>query len=286
MAERFPQRILCPVDFSEVSEAALRFAGRLAECGQAEITVLYAHYFEAPAYFTEARIEELTREFHESRHEAELAVAQFAHRILPGVAVRVVVEEGAPQEAIARAAQSEGADVVVMGTHGRSGVSRLMLGSVAERVLRSSAIPVLTVRPAAAEAVARPRSIVCAVNDSESAREALRYAAGLANCFDAPLTVVHVEEKSGESGMPDLCAWLEGTKLPKCTLQEVARQGHAAEEILRLAADTKPDLLVVGGQHRRFLDTSALGATTAWVARHAPCPVLTVVDHGGPRHAL
>ena len=280
MAEGLPRRILCPVDFSEVSEAALRFAGRLAECAKAEIVALNAHYFEAPAYFTESRIAELTREFHETRHEAELAVAQFAQRILPGVAVRVVVEEGAPEEAIARAARDEGADVVVMGTHGRSGVSRLMLGSVAERVLRSSTIPVLTVRPTTGDEATRPRSVVCAVNDSEGAREALRQAANLANCFDAPLTVVHVEEKAGEGGIRDLCAWLGGTELPKCTVTEVARQGHAAEEILRLASEMKPDLLVIGGRHRRFWDSSALGSTTAWVARHAPCPVLTVVNEG------
>ncbi len=163
-----------------------------------------------------------------------------------------------------------------MGTHGRSGVNRLMLGSVAERVLRESEIPVLTVRGDAAAAVTPPKTILCPVNNTPAAREALSMAAHLARCFDGNILALHVKEGRAGQGIGDLCAWVPDEIRSHCTIKELTREGDAAEEIVSLAKETPCDLLVIGARHRRFFDSTVLGSTTARVVRHAPCPVLTV----------
>jgi nucleotide-binding universal stress UspA family protein len=76
------ETILCPVDFSELSGHALRQAARLAACGGAKLVALYANWFDAPPYFTEGRIEELTREFRDSQTEAEQSLAAFVKSTL------------------------------------------------------------------------------------------------------------------------------------------------------------------------------------------------------------
>ncbi|MDR3701407.1 MAG: universal stress protein [Candidatus Sulfopaludibacter sp.] len=109
------ETILVPVDFSEISAHALRTASLLREhCGHGSLTALYANWFEAPPYVTSGRLEELQKEFRES-----LAYAEGALGALPADAIR-------------EAAISQKADLIVIGTHGRSGLNRWMLGSVAE----------------------------------------------------------------------------------------------------------------------------------------------------------
>jgi nucleotide-binding universal stress UspA family protein len=141
--------ILCPVDFSDLSARALRYAGMLAGRLNAHLTVVYANSFSAPPYFTQSRLEDLERQFRESFQEAETALRRFVQEQMRGVAhgeVDVRVIEGLPVDAIRKTAKESHADLIVMGTHGCSGLNRLMLGSVTERLLRESEVPVLTVR--------------------------------------------------------------------------------------------------------------------------------------------
>jgi nucleotide-binding universal stress UspA family protein len=186
------------------------------------------------------------------------------------------VIEAAPAEAIRRSAEEAGADLVVMGTHGRSGFHRLMLGSVAERVLRESDVPVLTVRGGGPPV----RNILCPVNRSDAARGAFAAATELARLAGARLTALHVREPGAADSIEDLCAWLKPPQPVECQVRELDRAGEAAREILKLASEQACDLLVVGSQHRRFFDSTVIGSTTARVVRHAPCPVLTVIAKG------
>lgn len=266
--------VLCPVDFSDLSALALRHAARLANCLGDRIAVLYAEPFAPPPYFTQGQIEKLERDFRESREQAAQKLREFVAQSLgadaPELEIRVADE--APADAIRTAAAELGAGLIVLGTHGRTGIDRLMLGSVAERVLRESKIPVLTVRGGG-----RPiRSILCPVNQTPAARKAALMAAKLARCFGATLTLVHVREPGADAPAGDLCSILPAEARAGCEIREVAREGDAAREILALAGETACDLLVVGAQHRPFLDATVIGATTARVVRHAPCPVLTV----------
>ncbi len=267
--------ILCPVDFSEISSHALRTASLLAACGNATLVAAYANWFEAPPYFTEARIEGLEREIRESAQAAQESLAEFVKAELGERAawVETRVVDGLPADGIRTAAERVHADLIVMGTHGRGGLNRWMLGSVAERVLRESPIPVLTVRSEPRWPI---RRVLCPVHDAAASRQALRVAAGLSACLQAELTVLHVHEPSGDKAVPSLCDWIPAEERARCSIRELVRHGDAAEEIVKVAAEEPFDLLVMGAVRRSFFEGMVLGTTTIRAVRHAPCPVLTV----------
>ncbi|MGP8246395.1 MAG: universal stress protein [Bryobacteraceae bacterium] len=270
------ETILVPVDFSEISAHALRTASLLAErCGRAKIVAMYANWFEAPPYFTVGRLAELQAEFSESLQLAEHSLKAFVRSTLGDNAdsVEVRAMEALPADGIRQLAALENANLIVMGTHGRSGLNRWMLGSVAERVLRESPAPVLTVRSAPRESI---RQVLCPVHDTELSRRALSFAAGIAACFDANLTVLHVHEASGTKSLSDLCGWIPAEERSRCAIRELVRRGDAAEEIVKLAKEEPYDLVVLGAARRRFFEGMVLGTTTLRTVRHAPCPVLTV----------
>jgi nucleotide-binding universal stress UspA family protein len=140
------RHILCPVDFSPPSAAALRYAVELAQRFDAEVTAVHAFHvpayampdgsFSLPVNWTQPVIESAGRELDEF-------VARAPH---DNVVFHTRVVEGMPHARINETAAELGADMIVMGTHGRSGLSHLLLGSVAERVVRTASVPVLTIR--------------------------------------------------------------------------------------------------------------------------------------------
>ena len=268
--------IVVPVDFSDISAHALRTASLLREhCGGGEITALYANWFEAPPYFTSGRLDELRKEFRESLQLAEESLGAFVRSALgsipAGVTLRVV--EALPADGVRQTASLQNADLIVMGTHGRSGLNRWMLGSVAERVLRESSAPVLTVRSSPPETMQR---MLCPVDDTRESRRALSLATSVAACFGARLTVLHVTEPAGDKPVSDLCSWIPAEDRARCSISELALHGDAAEQIVKLAASELYDLIVMGSPRRKFFEGMVLGTTTLRTVRHAPCPVLTV----------
>lgn len=265
--------ILCPVDFSELSASALRLAALIGTRCSIPVTALHAQWFEVPPYLTESRTEQIKEQLRDSLEDARSALQSFVGDTVEGYTPAIRVEEGDPREVILRVAESTNSCLILMGTQGRTGISRLMLGSVAEQVLHTSGIPVLTIRRAdRAKTISK---IVCAVNDSEVSRKALRYAARLAKCLGARLTVIHVLEGGNQLAISDLCSWIAQDR-PDCEVQEVIRHGHAAEEIIRLVEELDADLLVIGAEHKLFLDKAAIGTTTTHLVRHSPCAVLSV----------
>ena len=268
-------RILCPVDFSDLSAQGLRYAAKIARSCGGRITALYADLFMPPPYFTESSMEELQRQLGKAREQAEAHLARFAAAATSSLeGVNIQIEEALPADAIHRAAEANGADLIVMGTHGRSGVNRLMLGSVAERVLRQTRVPVLAVRGAAERVDIR--HIVVPVSDSDIARKALQAAAGLASCMGASITVLHVKEDGGSAAIDNLCGWIPAPVRAACEVRELVRHGNVAEQVIAAASDLNADLLVLGAQHRRFADTTVLGANTIRILRHAHAPVMAV----------
>jgi nucleotide-binding universal stress UspA family protein len=147
-----PQVILHPTDFSECSDHAFRLACDLARLCQGRVIVLHAHYLPMvmagnvpPSAVEVEDEEEATRRLNAIQTPYPEVLVQ--HRMVNGAAVGVILEQ----------AEQAGADLIVMGTYGRRGISRLMLGSVADHVLRRAKCPVLTARPAAEGKPARPR---------------------------------------------------------------------------------------------------------------------------------
>ena len=142
--------ILCPVDFSSGAAAALRTAAELAVAADAPLKVLYATHFEAPPYFTESAQMELAKQLVNARLAAQDALASWCEPHLPpGVKGSYEIAERPPVDAIRQAAEQMPGCWIVMGTHGRTGWRRLLLGSVTERTLREAGAPVLTIPPAA-----------------------------------------------------------------------------------------------------------------------------------------
>jgi nucleotide-binding universal stress UspA family protein len=140
-----PQTILVPTDFGEPSEAALDYAVELAKALGAEIVILHA--FEIPAMsFPDGAIvataEMTSRILEGAQVGLDKQVTRYASS---GVSVRGIVKQNDPWHAVLTTAEEIGADLVCMGTHGRRGLPRAILGSVAEKVVRTCTMPVLVV---------------------------------------------------------------------------------------------------------------------------------------------
>ena len=144
------KNILVPIDFSETSLQALRLAIRLAREGAARLTLL--HVGVSPVLATSdpwlATSAEVLLQWHKQlAEEQNHALRRVAREEVPqDIEWRASVEDGFPPETILAAAKSGEHDLIVMGTHGRTGLERILMGSVAERVIRASPVPVLSVR--------------------------------------------------------------------------------------------------------------------------------------------
>jgi len=286
--EKFrPKLVLVPTDFSDLSSLALQYAHRLAKCFDAGLLVLYAEPFLPPVEFTSRQVADLVGELELSRQAARQHLDKHVTAKLPGVAsVETLVIDGRTVPAILNTAREREAGLIVMGTHGRSGLSRVMLGSVTERVLREIEMPVLTVRPnpsSLGEASSISKKILCPVNFTPIAQKALNHAVALAECFGAELQVLHVDETGTARAMErkqkeELRRWIPEQSRTHCQIQEVVKQGEAAVEILKAVRSGGCDLIVLGVQHKRFFDSTVIGTTTVRVIRHAPCPVFAVVE--------
>ncbi len=141
------KRIVCPTDFSERAAPAERQAVGLARALGAELVLVHVGT-EAPLW-REGIYTPSVRAVFEGQHQwaADHLAARAAALAAEGVAARAIVRVGVPWQEIVRLAVEEHADMIVMGTQGRAGLERLLLGSVAERVIRQAPCPVVTVRP-------------------------------------------------------------------------------------------------------------------------------------------
>jgi universal stress protein A len=140
------KKILCPVDFSETSLTAARHAAELARAAGA--TLVLVHAMDQGSYFVEASGHSYRLMWEDYERAVRERLASLADRLDAGSAIESHVLVGRPQDVISRETEETQPDLVVMGTHGRSALGKLLLGSVAERVVSTSRVPVLTVRAA------------------------------------------------------------------------------------------------------------------------------------------
>ena len=296
------RRILCPVDFSECSRHALDEAIGIARLYDASVTVLHVFPEAIPAdpfaglpEFQPFRLTDAHRK-HLFDHMKAFAASEGAdaHR------VEFALREGTDIDAeiLVSATQIE-PDLIVIGTHGRSGFQHLMLGSVAEKVLHKARCPVLTVPRKAPEAMPLGPvpfvRILCAVDFSDCSLAALRYAASFAAQSQARLDVVSVVqlipmyETTGAVPLyyPGLLNDLKGeiekqleSVVTAATCGADARRfvttGTPHREIVRMAAELRAELIVVGAHSHAPVERLLFGSTTNHVIRRAACPVLTV----------
>jgi len=140
------KKILVPVDFNPLATAALRHAAQLAQSSGATLIAMYADTFDPPAEFTAGQTGALAATIEDSRRRTLEELERYAHEHVPEtLAMQTEVREALPVEGILAAIDEHHPDLVVMGTHGRGALSRLMFGSVARAVIRATSVPVVTV---------------------------------------------------------------------------------------------------------------------------------------------
>ena len=220
------RRVLCPVDLSTAAAKALRYAAALSSALGAELTVLFVESDDTDR----------------PRDVEPRELTAFIEATVPSAAgMHPIQRPGEPTDEILRTAAALNSDLIVMGTHGRTGVQRLLLGSVAENVLGRSPTPVLVVPDAMArrEDLARVDVVLCAVDFAEGAERVVQYAVSLAATTGARLVVAHVLEWSEE---PDSLRSPDADGFPTSEDDAVARLDALITSEMR--ARCGPDLAV------------------------------------------
>jgi nucleotide-binding universal stress UspA family protein len=281
MIDPNPHRILIPTDLSDFAGAALRWGGMLQQRSGARLTLLYASEPWIPFDVLEGPAAYLLQTSSEFRDRLAKELREHVQRHLPGVAgdVETRIVDKAPAQAVLDTADAIDADLIVMGTHGRTGWRRALMGSITEKVVHHTSRPLLCI-PGVEGQSAQPRigKILCPVNFTPVARMALEHAARVAETFDAELLVVHVADALDQAVdvASDFSAWIDPELRNRCRYTHVIATGNAAEEIIRIARGAAADLIVLGSAHKRFADETVIGTTTERVIRFAKRPVLSV----------
>jgi len=283
------KNILFATDFSPAAAAAVPYATRLAKLFGAN---LWALHVSPPAVnpMTDPKTWTGLEEAAEKKKEEQ---RQSLLQTFAGLATEILIEEGDLWSVFQTAISKNNIDLVVMGTHGRTGVSKLLLGSVAEEVFRSAPCPVLTVGPHIAAEPKRSIAfsrILLATDFGPASEAAAAHAVGLSCECKACLTVLHVEEELRASNF-DRWADIEASSVRRledlvpveatrwCVPDYVVERGEPAEQILEVAARQASDLIVLGirpSAAPRGAATHLPFATAHKIVSRAVCPVLTV----------
>lgn len=290
-------RILVATDFSACAKRAVAYSMCVARAWSAHVDLLYvveeSRKLEFDAPFADPLLEK-------RRKEADRLLGDLATRVeQEGMDVGWSLREGIPSEQIGQTALEQRADLVVVGTHGRTGLDHIMLGSTAERVIKQAPCPVLTVRVAPihgekdVDVPPRISHLLVPIDFSSPSLDALEYAIQVVDRFGARLTIVHVLEPiyfDLELGLGRIEQEVQKrthweTQLDG--LAQVARErglaagsvvlgGIPSESIVTYARGQCCDLIVMGTHGRRGLTRLRYGSVAESVLRQAPCPVLTV----------
>jgi nucleotide-binding universal stress UspA family protein len=296
--------ILCPIDFSEPSRGALRYAVAIATRFRAGVTVLTVN---DPLLVAAADMASGTGSLAaDARTELEKFFLDTLAGMPPGVTVEFAVTSGAAAREILRVAREGGARLIVMSSHGATGIRRLFFGSTTERVLRETSVPVLVTPaldsgPAGLEDLAtRVRRVLVPVDLSEALAEQVSSASDLAALIGAALLLVHIVEPT-RAVVPGraFAASVDGERRDRAerTLQSLVETlpgalhaealvmlGEPAEEIAKVARDRHAGLIVIG-LHSSTLMGTRMGSVTYRVISivHADTLVLAVPPADVPR---
>ena len=234
--------IVVPTDCSPLSAEALRYTEQLAGRMQATVIAVYGARFSTG-------VNGVGVAHHQDAESMKLPIRKCMEETIGGALSssttrEIVIEDCAAAEAIVEAAEKRDADMIVMGTHDRTRLTRAVLGSVTDEVLHRSSRPVLILR----ERNSRPvRRIFCPYRDTPYSAAAVSEAKRLAQLLAADLN-----------------------------LYEVADMTDVVNRVLKIAKEDDADLIVIGTQHRRFSEPSEVGRPASELVRTAYCPVLCV----------
>lgn len=293
-------RILLATDFSKWALRAEEYACCLAATWRATLTVLTVLEFPPgmnPEYpVNQVYLGELMKA------GAKQLVELKARASSRGIALHTRIATGIPCEEVLAAVKAEDSDLVVVGTKGKSGLEHVLLGSTAERVIRTAPCPVLTVRMDREELLSgeagacegiRLNRILVPVDFSDCSLEAVEYAALMAQRHGAALRLLHVlepvsygldftllrsekREEMRERLTARLGAMTRALVEAKIQADSQVRGGTPFESILDSARTIPADLIVMGTHGRRGLSHALSGSVAEAVLRRSGCPVLTV----------
>jgi nucleotide-binding universal stress UspA family protein len=293
------KKILVPTDFSEHADKAIETAESLAKPLGAEIHLLHVLHLPVQAVTPEMAVMPVgfwqdLRAFAQKKVDAAQAAV-----VKQGVRCTSEIVEDIPGFAIAAAAKRTNADLIVMGSRGLTGLKHVLLGSVAERTVRTAPCPVLTTKHDGAGAF-RLRTILVPMDFSPASHRALEIAKDLAkSAGPAHLILVHayyvpieleqfliqqgdpVLERLSESVTKDLEKILTGLQDAGISSEYLASRGAPERLIVELAKQKHADLIVMGTHGRRGLTHMLLGSVAERVVRTAECSVMTVQEKKG-----
>jgi nucleotide-binding universal stress UspA family protein len=287
--------ILFAADFSENSKEAFLAACSVAVENQSRIVVLHVaepeFVPEEPVYYGQQAVQFFPREPIRARHEAleqKMREVYVADRRLE---LEYQLREGDAAVEILREARQVGSELIVVGTHGRTGLRRLLAGSVATAVLHGAPCPVLALRSAEQPRPARGIHVILHATDfSVDSDAALRLARQLAREHGARLFILHVERLDVLSyGTPaadvdprvfmdaldNMRKRVDGPDL-KSRVETMLRRGFAPEGIIGAAEEIGCDLIVIGTHGRTGLSRLLMGSVAEHVLPKASCAVLIV----------
>jgi len=296
------KNVLFATDFSQTSEAALPYA--VAICRHFGSTLHLVHVLsDASLLLVTGGVDYVSMGtiYEDAQTEAKERLDEIAARI-EGIPQRSYVRHGKVWRSLNGIIEDNQVDMIVLGTHGRTGLGKLLLGSVAEDILRHASCPVLTVGPKVsgrAKLPAFPRrgrdlaplelelqQIVLATDFAPSAPRIAQRAVKLTEEFRARLTLVHVIEdythlgsRPGpmEEGVGRLQALIPEDASLQYPAETVLEFGSPAERILKVAAEREADMIVLGARAARDIGSTHLPWSSAHhVIAQAHCPVLTI----------
>jgi nucleotide-binding universal stress UspA family protein len=279
------RQILVATDLSDASTKALQYAKALAKHYASH--VILAHVGPPTKYLaipeggwvenpntqrTEEEIEALEKELQRE-----------------GYAAKAINASGLVGHEVLALAKAHDADLVVLGTHGRRGMERLLIGSEAEALIRQCDRPVLTVGPSAAPPRRNPwplNEIICAASPGAGSAKAAAYGYRLAKENGARFTLFYAEDPGSP---PDSHSWQEfedafdeelpGGEARHCPIQGYFSHESPAADIIEAARKRQADLIVLGAKHAIPGSTHFRWGVLPEVLLHAPCPVLTISSH-------
>ncbi|HXZ31062.1 MAG TPA: universal stress protein [Terriglobales bacterium] len=276
--------ILLATDFSEVSRAALGYACNLARSFGSKIFV--THVVPPEPYLT-VPLEPIPIDLDLFWNREKQNMAEFvAAKALEEIPHEDILQRGELWEVISTIVERQKIDLIVAGTHGRRGLKKVVLGSVAEKIYRQAKCPVLTVRPdiAGARISVQMKCILFATDFSETSLHALPHALSLAAENQGTVILLNVAPlvpyQYKQSIVETTCRRLEALMPPSpwCTPDFVVCFDFPAQGILRIAREREADLIVLGVNRRAAVGLSSHlpWSTASDVVNEAPCPVLTV----------
>ncbi len=291
-------KILFATDFSDAADHAQAYAFALAKRFKASLVVVHVVDTAYPSYAgvygfggeVDLHIDEVKR--HAQEHLVRVCEMARAR----GLTADPHLLATHPPEAIVDEAVATACDLIVLGTHGRAGVDYFLFGSTAERVVRLSTIPVLSVKPREKEFLEMGelsiKTVLCPCDLSPVSEQAVELAAGMCKTFGSELVLLHVVDSrviyplilpeaklpttaelraSAAKRLDDLSA-----KLGKVACRKMVLEGVPHKVIVDQALATNADLLVLTTHGNRGLTRALLGSTAEKVVRTAPLPTLTV----------